>query len=53
MKATSALARQTGTSYSENEGRERGAAGAARVAAGMGRFEQLNYLDEQVGVEDA
>jgi hypothetical protein len=32
--------------------RERGAAGASRVAAGMGRFEQLNYLDEQVGVED-
>ena len=32
--------------------RERGAGAAAHVAAGMGRFEQLNYLAEQVGVED-
>jgi hypothetical protein len=30
-----------------------GAGSTPRVGAGMGRFEQLNYLGEQVGVEDA
>jgi len=36
----------------ERSAGQSGAGSTPRVGAGMGRFEQLNYLDEQVGVED-